>query len=487
MTNKFSDRLFPYLPEEIDKIFNQLPQLLDGYIRQTHINDPKKTSTKDYQKPNIIRQKIDLTIPEKGLGHDFVFNYLKEQFLPYAQHLNSPKYMGHQVSNPLPLAAFSDGLTSFINQGMAIWEMAPVGTIIEQTVIQWMLGKIGWKQTGNGTLTSGGSAANLTALLAMRNNKYNLLSSSEKENAVILVSSQIHYSISRALKILGFTDHQIISLDVNSDFQIDVSKLDLTISELTNSGKNIICIAATSGSTSVGAFDPLTRIADRCRLLNCWFHVDGAHGGSYLISKKHSHLLDGIHLADSMSWDPHKMLHMPLVIGAVLFKNKEILNQTFHQNAPYIFNAEDPEEQELNIAEHTIQCSRRLDALKLFICLKAYGEKWFSDTLEYLNDLTIGFYNNLNHRYGQKVLIPVKPNSNIICWAYLNRDQKPDNELNRKLKKRINESGEFFITSTVLNGVFYLRITIINPLTESVHLNLLLERLDSIFKEIIQE
>ena len=254
MTNKFSDRLFPYLPEEIDKIFNQLPQLLDGYIRQTHINDPKKTSTKDYQKPNIIRQKIDLTIPEKGLGHDFVFNYLKEQFLPYAQHLNSPKYMGHQVSNPLPLAAFSDGLTSFINQGMAIWEMAPVGTIIEQTVIQWMLGKIGWKQTGNGTLTSGGSAANLTALLAMRNNKYNLLSSSEKENAVILVSSQIHYSISRALKILGFTDHQIISLDVNSDFQIDVSKLDLTISELTNSGKNIICIAATSGSTSVGIY-----------------------------------------------------------------------------------------------------------------------------------------------------------------------------------------------------------------------------------------
>lgn len=487
MSDKFSDRLFPYQPNEIEIIFNRLPQLLDLYIKQTHLNDPKRTATKDYKKPNIIRQKIDLTIPEKGLGHDYVFKYLEEQFLPYAQHLNSPKYMGHQVSNPLPLAAFSDGLTSFMNQGMAIWEMAPAGTIIEQTVIQWMLSKIGWGQTGNGTLTSGGSAANLTALLAMRNNKYSHLSASEKENSVVLISSQIHYSISRALKILGFGDDQIIPLEVNPEFQIDVSKLDLTISKFKNLGKNIIGIVATSGSTSVGAFDPLSLIAERCRLLNCWFHVDGAHGGSFLISKQFQHLLDGIHLANSMSWDPHKMLHMPLVIGAVLFKDKQILNQTFHQNAPYIFNADDAEEQELNIAEHTIQCSRRLDALKLFICLKAYGEKWFSDTIDYLNSLTTEFHKNLVHRYGEKVMIPAKPNANIICWAYLNHDFKPDNELNRKLKKRINESGEFFITSTVLNGIFYLRITVINPLTETVHLNLLLDRLDSIFKEINQE
>lgn len=466
------DRSYPYSDKSVKDIFSNISDLLIEY-RQSAKNKVKLFP----KKPGDILSQFDFSIPESGIGHQEIIDLFRDQLLPLSQHLDSPHYMGHQVSHPLPLAGFADGISSFMNQGMAIWEMAPYGTIMEKKVIEWMLSKIGWKY-GDGTLTSGGSAANLTGLIAMRNQTYYSIPEDERKQAVIICSEHNHYSVSRALQIIGFHSTQIIAIPINSRFQMDRMELNNTTRTLIKNGKKVIGVIANAGSTPVGAFDPFLDIGEICEKNQAWFHVDGAHGASYLLLPSFKGKLAGIERADSMVWDPHKLLFMPLVIGSILFREKEKLNATFHQHAPYIFNAVDPQEQEFNIGEHTIQCSRRNDSLKLFLCLKAYGESWFRETLEYLNDLTQQFYLALNHE--SEIKSPIEPEANILVWTFLQHDGQPDQERNRRIKHHLNSSGEFYITSTVIHSIYYLRVTIINPLTEMTHLKLLIQRMKDI-------
>jgi L-2,4-diaminobutyrate decarboxylase len=374
--------------------------------------------------------------------------------LDHSIQLHHPSYMGHQVCPPFPSAILGDLLISTLNQSTAVWEMSPAGTVIEQEIVRWLADRAGYPAESLGTAVSGGSAANLTGLLAARARWRARGGAGE---AVILASADTHYSVARAAAIMGI--ERVIKIETDDAHRMSIDDL------ARNLGPNVLAIVATSGSTATGAFDDLENIRDLAP--DTWLHVDAAHGASVLISERLKHLVRGLERADSFSWDPHKMLWMPLSLGAILVRDGQWLRRAFEADAPYLFHAE----RELdNIGAVTIQCSKRADAIKLWLTLKLFGTGPFTEALEKVTEITRYLHDCVVASSDFEAMH--EPEFNIFCFRYRGSDDQ-----NLQLREDLIRSGDAWITSTVLKGRRVLRVTMINPRTERRHVDALLESL----------
>ncbi|HEY0142718.1 MAG TPA: pyridoxal-dependent decarboxylase [Thermoanaerobaculia bacterium] len=382
--------------------------------------------------------------------------------------LHHPGYMGHQVCPPLPLAALSDLLISVTNNSTAVWEMSPIGTVIEKEVVRWLADRAGYPEHSLGTAVSGGSAANLTGLLAARARWL-----SEEENAgkqpFLITSRDAHYSVARAAAIMGIPATNVLKVATDAQYRMDVDALEEALATIdARDDATVLAIVATSGSTATGAFDRLDEIAllrDRYRT---WLHVDAAHGASALISEKLAPLVRGLNLSDSFSWDPHKMLWMPVSLGTILVRDGLWLRRAFEADAPYLFHADAASE---NLGQMTIQCSKRADAIKLWMVLRSQGTAPLVEAMERVTAMTRYLYGKLSEAEDFEPLH--EPQMNILCF----RKRGLSNEETDALRQRLIESGEAWITSTVLRGERVLRVTMMNPRTEERHVDAMLEAL----------
>jgi L-2,4-diaminobutyrate decarboxylase len=374
--------------------------------------------------------------------------------LDHSIQLHHPSYMGHQVCPPFPSAILGDLLISTLNQSTAVWEMSPIGTVIEQEVVRWLADRAGYPAESLGTAVSGGSAANLTGLLAAR---ARWRARGGEGTPVILASADTHYSVARAASIMGIDHIEKIETDDTHRMSLDALVRAL--------GPNVMAIVATSGSTATGAFDDLEKIRELAG--DTWLHVDAAHGASVLLSEKLRHLVRGLDRADSFSWDPHKMLWMPLSLGAILVRDGQWLRRAFEADAPYLFHAERESD---NIGAVTIQCSKRADAIKLWLTLRMFGTEPFSAALDKVTAITRYLYDRITESSDFEPMHD--PDFNIFCFRYRGSDEE-----NLDLRERLIRSGEAWITSTVLKGRRVLRVTMINPRTEREHVDAMLASL----------
>jgi L-2,4-diaminobutyrate decarboxylase len=383
--------------------------------------------------------------------------------LEYANQLHHPMYIGHQVCPPFPTAVIADLLISTLNQSTAVWEMSPVATVIEKEIVRWLTARARYPETSLGTAVSGGSAANLTALLAARARWIEKHGASGKRPLVIC-SADAHYSIARAAAIMGVASHDVIQVPTDDRHRMDVAALDELLAA-TDSDR-LLAIVATSGSTSTGAFDELQFIAELRDRWDTWLHVDAAHGASALLSRSLHHLVLGIERADSLSWDPHKMMWMPLSLGIVLVRDGNWLRRAFSADAPYLFHAERAGD---NIGEVTIQCSKRADAVKLWLTLRLLGEEVFAEALERVTEVTRHLYDCVEASKDFEAMHV--PEMNIFCFRWRAGDDSKNQEIREKLMQR----GEAWITTTMLKGRRVLRVTVINPATTNEHVERLLD------------
>ena len=395
----------------------------------------------DWQTSDDLRARV--RIDDRG-GADGMglISLLKDN----AIQLHHPAYMGHQVCPPFPTAVIADLVISTLNQSTAVWEMSPIGTVIEQEVVRWLSDRIGYPASALGTAVSGGSAANLTALLAARA-RWNDSGRAGKR-PVILCSADAHYSTARAASIMGI---DVVKVATDAAHRLDLDALDAALRE-----NEVMAIVATSGSTATGAFDDLRAIAALRDKHDTWLHVDAAHGASVVLSERLRPLVDGLDLADSLAWDPHKMLWMSLSLGVLLVRDGRWLRRAFEADAPYLFNAERAGD---NIGEMTIQCSKRADAVKLWLTLQMFGTEPFVSAMEHVTDLTRYLYDVVSASSDFEAMhVPV---FNIFCFRH-----RSDDATNAALRERLIRSGQAWITSTVLKGQRVLRVTMINPRTE---------------------
>jgi L-2,4-diaminobutyrate decarboxylase len=425
---------------------------------------------------NVERFPADF--PEEPTGE---LSALMARVLSASHKLHHPRYVGHQVSSPVPLAALSDFVSSFLNNGMAVYEMGPVATAMEHNVLRWMAGQLGLPEGSGGVLTSGGSAGNLTALLAARQAKAGFDAWNGGAHAgpplTVLVPESAHYCLTRATRIMGWGAGGVTPVPVDARYRVRPDALEDALAAARRAGRQAIAVVASAGSTATGAFDPLDAVADFAERHGLWFHVDGAHGASTALSSKYRPQVKGIERADSVVWDAHKMMLMPALVTAVLFRDASRSFDAFAQEASYLFHGEDTRPWS-DVALRTLECTKEMMALKLYTCLQLLGTRLFADAVTESFDLARRFAGKLQASGDFEV--PVLPDCNIVCFRHTPPGVPPAelDALQARLRQRLVTRGDFYLVQTVLPGRgLHLRTTLINPLTTDAELDALLDAL----------
>ncbi len=403
---------------------------------------------------------------------------VSREIVPEVTRLTHPMYMGHQVSAPLPAAIWTEALISAFNNSTAVQEMAPPTTMIEHQLVRWLSQLLGWEDGSGGTLTSGGTEATFTALLAAR--AAALPEAWETgvgaDPPVVVYGEHSHYAVTRTIAQLGLGLRHGVPVPTR-DHRLDVAALEQALDRLHGEGRRVMAVVATSGSTPTGSFDDLETIGTLCQARGIWLHVDGAHGATALFSLRHRSRMAGIRQARSVAWDPHKTMLMPLSAGMVLLRDERQLDQAFAQRAPYLFHRPDAD-RVWDLGPRSFQCSRRADALKVWVALQRYGADAFGALYDRLCDTTRLLYDAVADHPAFEALH--RPESNILCFRYIGDGTLSGAALDRinyELRGRYNRSGRGWITMTVLDGKRALRTTIMNPRTGPQHVTQLLEGL----------
>jgi len=430
-------------------------------------------------------------IPQKELDYwqEFLHNgdeaHFFKNILAHTTHIHHPKYIGHQASPTAPITALTNLISGLLNNGMAVYEMGMAPNAIERIITDLLCQRMGYTDRSSGFLTSGGTLGNLTALLAARRivASENVWEDGTTKPLGIMVSEQAHYCVDRAAKIMGLGEKGVIKIPVHDDYTMNTSLLESYYEEAREAGIEVFAIVGSAPCTATGMHDDLTKIADFAKAKGLWFHADAAHGGAVIFSEKYKSLLQGIARADSIVLDGHKMMMMPMITTALLFKNGALSYQTFALKADYLL-AESSAQEWYNTGRRTFECTKYMMCLHWYILLKTYGESVFEATIDVLYDATKEFAHLLeSDPYFE---LAVVPESNIVCFRYFDAARTVENlnQLNRFIRQQILEEGDFYIVQTTLDGVYYLRTTLMNPFTQLTHLQELMRTIKQKVKMI---
>lgn len=379
-------------------------------------------------------------------------------------HLNHRRYMAQQVAAPVPAAALVESLVAALNQSLAVLRMSPAGTALDRALMRDFQRAFGFPASTEGTLVPGGSFANLTALLAARA----ALEPRAWRDGVrpgrlaILAGAQSHYSIGRTAALLGLGTRAVFPIPVDANQRARAAAAPAAFAAARRAGYRRFILVATCGSTPTGGCDNLVALGALARRYRAWFHVDAAHGGGFIFSPKLRGKLRGLEAADSFTFDPHKMLFMPLNAGAVLVRDGRRLRAAFSQQAPYLFRSL-PGGAWPDLAQFTLACSQRFDALKIWLTWKAYGGAFWGELIEGVCAAARAAY---EYCQSSPVLAPAhEPESNIFCFRLRHppRPASAADRLHSALEEAANASGEAYISSTVLARRRVLRMVVMNP------------------------
>lgn len=455
-------------------------ELIDLLADELNRSLSAKRSVLNWRKPSEEDLRWQAPIPQHStLDLAGLLDKLKLDILPGNLAIHHPQNLGHQVATPLPIAALCDLVAALTNQAMAVYETGPSATMLERQVIRWLSALIGWEEIEvNGVLTSGGAQANLTALLAARQHAQ---SNTWKHGVAtqrpmrILASEHSHYSVSRAAGIMGLGTDAVIKIPTDDDGSMLMDEIINAHHHCLQQQEIIMAIVANAACTPTGSIDPLQEIGEFCQRHKVWFHVDGAHGASALLSTQHRSMLQGIDLADSVVWDGHKLLYMPAAVSAVLFKSPPDSYLAFAQDASYLFQGNSHEVETYNVSYRALECTKRMMALKLWAAFSLYGVEGLAALVDEAFSKAQIFAEMLQAHPEFELMMP--PQTNIVCFRHL-VEGLSDTKLNlhqASTRKNIVESGKFHLTQVELHGKLWLRTTLMNPFTQVQHLQSLID------------
>jgi L-2,4-diaminobutyrate decarboxylase len=388
-----------------------------------------------------------------------------------SQHQHHPGHMGHQVSAPLPLAVLCDLAAALLNNGMAAYESGPAATAIEAAVVGELARRLGFPAGADGCLTSGGSAGNLTALLAARQ----VRAPHGAARLAIVTSDQAHYSVARAARILGLGPGGVIAAATDARYRMRPEAAAAAIDRARAAGVEVLAIVASACSTATGAIDPLAELAAVAAERGVWLHVDGAHGASAVLSARYRDGLAGIDRADSVVWDAHKMLLQPALITAVLFRRGADARAAFTQDASYLFASGDPERDTYDLGLRTLECTKRMMGVKLYASFALLGTRVFGDYVAATYDLARAFAARL--RAAPDFELVCEPDTNIVCFRFAPPGVEPGalDALQARARDLVCGAGEQLLVQTRLPMGVVLRVTLANPFTTEAHVGALMD------------
>jgi len=430
-------------------------QVIDAVVdHRANIADKKVYGTDSY---DALDEKVKKEIPMKGENPTAVFKELEHLISNNVAHLDHPRFFSFIPGPNNYYSVLAETLATGYNVFAGHWMGGAYAAMVETRTLEWLAKIMEFPEGSGGIFTSGGSMANLTAIVTARENKL----PEDHSNGVIYYSEQTHSSLSKALRVLGFKEKNIRKIQSDEYFRIDTNLLSQTIDEDLGKGLVPFCIIGNAGTTNTGAIDDLNRIAQIAAEHNCWFHVDAAYGGATMLSQEYKYAVQGIEKADDITLDPHKWWFQPYEIGCLLVRDKSNLKEAFTVTAEYLDDTVSGSK-EINYYEHGVQLSRSFRALKLYTFFRCVGLERVGE------DITKGIK---NAEYIEKLLeqndyweLITKPSIGIISFRVKISDNETANDyMNVRLSQYLLEDGYAMITTTKLKGHTTLRMCPIHP------------------------
>lgn len=431
-------------------------------------------------KPEEIRNKVEavnLDVPLQD--YESLWDEIDEIYVNHATAYHLPEYIAH-LNCPVVIPALAaDVLISAINSSQDTYDQSAGGTFIERKLIAWTGEQIGYNADCDGIFTGGGSQSNLMGLLLARDYfalkflNWNIKLNGcppEASKFRIFVSEKSHFSNQKNASILGLGEQSIVQVVTDNRYRMDAEKLQQAITEELEKGNIPIAIVATAGTTDFGNIDPLSEIAILAKKHELWMHVDAAYGCGLLLTDKYKHLLNGIEQADSVTIDYHKSFFQPICSSAFMVRNKQHLHIIKH-HADYLNPKEqDYDELPAQINKSLVQSTRRFDALKLWCTLRHMGRTKLGQYTETIIETTQQTAEIIDNDKDFELL--TDSDLSVLVFRYKLDGWPGDTcKMNLHIKKKMFFNGEVLVANTKVNGIFYLKFTILNPLTTIAHIN----------------
>src|SRR6266446_10222236 len=337
--------------------------------------------------PAQLRTLFDEPLPINGMAAEDILARFARDVAPHAMQIPSPRYFGQFNPTPLAIGVWADALCSALNQNAGAWRNGPTSALIEAQVIGWLCELIGYGPGAFGVLASGGSEANLIALKCARDKAAREICDlgvrAAKGELTVYASEQCHFSVEKSVDILGLGRQSLRKIDTDERFHLRVDLLRAAIERDRNDGRIPFCIVGMAGATSTGVIDPMPELAEIARENDCWFHVDAAYGGGLAFSDKQKAKLEGIELANSITFDPHKWMFVPFACGATLVRDgRNILRDSFDITPEYLSEDRGGDDVQYDFFRYGQMVTRRFNALKLWMAFKSMGKRGYAETVE---------------------------------------------------------------------------------------------------------
>ncbi len=410
----------------------------------------------------------DLPFDEQPKDIDKVLEVLKSEVDTPGLNPASGKHAGYIPGGGLYPSAIADYLAAVTNRYTGVFFSSPGAVRIENMCIRWMNDLIGYPEGAAGNLTSGGSIANLIALVAARDDSG--IKAKDFDRAVIYTTRQVHHCVIKAIKFAGLSEATIRTIPMDDRFRMKTGALKKQIQSDKNEGLIPLTIFASAGTTDLGAVDPLDKIGEIADLHNLWFHVDAAYGGFFLLTEDGKKVMDGIEKSDSATIDPHKGLFLPYGSGALLVKDGQKLYDSQHMSANYLQDTYKATE-EASPADLSPELSKHFRGLRMWLPLQLFGIEPFRAALREKLLLCRYFYQQIQDIEG--IEVGPEPELSVAFFRYLPEKGDPDS-FNKKLVDEIHRDGRVFLSSTHIDGTVYLRLAVLNFRTHLQDVELIL-------------
>lgn len=407
---------------------------------------------------------------ETPIDSSTIIEFLKNNVDRTGINPASGGHIGYIPGGGIYTAALGDYMAAVMNRYSGVFYATPGAVRVENQIIDWIGDLLGYSKGFGGNLASGGSMANLiaisTARIAMKIKSKNI------ENCTIYLTTQTHHCVTKSLKIVGLEEVQLRYIQLDDKYRMSTQSLEKQIEKDKIDGLTPFLVVASAGSTDVGAIDPIDEIADIAQKHNIWYHVDAAYGGFFLLCDETKSKFKGINRADSVVLDPHKGMFLPYGVGIVMVKDIRHLLEANSYEANYMQDTKDFH-QEYSPAELSPELSRHFRGLRVWVPMKIHGIAPFRACLSEKIWLTRYFYDKVQELGFE---VGPYPNLTVAAFRFVPKDSDA-NEFNKKLLSNIHNDGRVFISSTTLEGKFYMRIAVLSFRTHKFHLDILLQQL----------
>lgn len=412
----------------------------------------------------------DFDISEEPVEMDRLIEAVETHIDRVGINSASGGYLGYIPGGGLYPSALGDYMAAVSNKYAGIFFAAPGAVRLENMLLRWMCRLMGFPADSSGNLTSGGSISNLIGIVTAR--EAHNLKARDFEKAVIYFSEQAHHSLQKAIRIAGLAEAQLRYIPMDENLRLSAKELEKCIRDDKENGLIPFFVNASIGTTNTGAVDPVNSIADIAAKYGLWLHIDAAYGGFFKLVPELKDKFEGVERADSITLDPHKSLFLPFGTGAVLVKNTNALLKVHHYLADYMQDTRN-ENEELSPADISPELTKHFRGMRLWLPLKLFGLKPFRAALEEKIYLARYFHEQVQKIEGFEA--GPEPQLSVAMFRYIPQNPSGANDFNSKLLEEIKKDGRIFLSSTTINGVFWIRVAILIYRTHLRQIDLLLE------------